>query len=444
MQSLHSLNAHALTKQACSGIVPLFPLAAHRFEPAALSVFKVRQRQTGEQPLVVCTASSQVDTEKMQAAEYQDGNAEEGGSFAQNTYRIEPDRTFPADILTGEEALTRMFGVVHEHADAHYHSFYSSELGGITTEPALMMVHLDDHMIHRGHGVFDTALVIDGNLFMLDRHLLRLGDSAIKAGLELPCSLAQIKRIIVETVAVSKKMNGMVRYWLGGGRGNFSLSPKNCMGTSFYCIMTTLVEGHPTLNPDSDYLRGRKVKTTPVPIKDPYFATLKSTNYLPNVLAVMDAEEEALDYGIFIDPLGNVAEGPNMNVAILTKQGELVIPPFTQALQGITLMRLMELVEQNIESIKLESRGLMTSFDQRPFNKWDVYDAHEAFLIGSTTYVTAIVQWDGKDLGEGSTGDEPGVVSLILRAMIKNDMEPLEGPKENFTEVEYGVLTNME
>jgi branched-subunit amino acid aminotransferase/4-amino-4-deoxychorismate lyase len=48
----------------------------------------------------------------------------------------------------------------------------------------------------------------------------------------------------------------------------------------------------------------------------------------------------------------------------------------------------------------------MTSFDQRPFNKWDVYDAHEAFLIGSTTYVTAIVQWDGKDLGEGSTGDE--------------------------------------
>jgi len=61
---------------------------------------------------------------------------------------------------------------------------------------------------------------------------------------------------------------------------------------------------------------------------------------------------------------------------------------------------------QNLESIKLESRGLMTSVDQRPFNKWDVYEAREAFLIGSTTYVTAIVQWDGKDLGTGATGDE--------------------------------------
>ena len=42
--------------------------------------------------------------------------------------------------------------------------------------------------------------------------------------------------------------------------------------------------------------RGRKVKTSPVPIKDSYFATLKSNNYLPNVLAVIDAEAEGLDY----------------------------------------------------------------------------------------------------------------------------------------------------
>jgi len=42
---------------------------------------------------------------------------------------------------------------------------------------------------------------------------------------------------------------------LGGGRGNFGMSPRACLGTSFYCIMTTLVEGNPTLNPDSDYLR---------------------------------------------------------------------------------------------------------------------------------------------------------------------------------------------
>lgn len=68
-------------------------------------------------------------------------------------------------------------------------------------------------------------------------------------------------------------------------------------------MMTTLKEGSPTLNPGSDYLRGRKVKTSPIPAKDSYFAGVKSNNYLPNVLAVIDAETENKDYvSILSDP----------------------------------------------------------------------------------------------------------------------------------------------
>lgn len=33
-----------------------------------------------------------------------------------------------------------------------------------------------------------------------------------------------------------------------------------------------------------------QVKTSPVPVKHDYFAVLKSTNYLPNTLNLMDAE----------------------------------------------------------------------------------------------------------------------------------------------------------
>jgi hypothetical protein len=40
-----------------------------------------------------------------------------------------------------------------------YLSFYSSELKGIVTDPALMVLHMDDHLVHRGHGVFDTAVI---------------------------------------------------------------------------------------------------------------------------------------------------------------------------------------------------------------------------------------------------------------------------------------------
>lgn len=43
-----------------------------------------------------------------------------------------------------------------------YRAMYSSVFGGITTDPAAMVIPMDDHMVHRGHGVFDTAAVMDG------------------------------------------------------------------------------------------------------------------------------------------------------------------------------------------------------------------------------------------------------------------------------------------
>lgn len=41
-------------------------------------------------------------------------------------------------------------------------AMYSSVVGGITTDPAVMVIPIDDHMVHRGHGVFDTAAIVDG------------------------------------------------------------------------------------------------------------------------------------------------------------------------------------------------------------------------------------------------------------------------------------------
>lgn len=43
-----------------------------------------------------------------------------------------------------------------------YLAMYSSVFGGITTDQAAMVIPMDDHMVHRGHGVFDTAAIVDG------------------------------------------------------------------------------------------------------------------------------------------------------------------------------------------------------------------------------------------------------------------------------------------
>jgi 4-amino-4-deoxychorismate lyase len=43
-----------------------------------------------------------------------------------------------------------------------FRAMYSSVIGGITTDPAAMVIPMDDHMVHRGHGVFDTAIIYNG------------------------------------------------------------------------------------------------------------------------------------------------------------------------------------------------------------------------------------------------------------------------------------------
>jgi len=59
----------------------------------------------------------------------------------------------------------------------------------IVTDPALMVIPFDDHMVHRGHGVFDTAAIVDGKIYDLEAHLDRFVRSATTSrGFELRSS----------------------------------------------------------------------------------------------------------------------------------------------------------------------------------------------------------------------------------------------------------------
>ncbi len=57
-----------------------------------------------------------------------------------------------------------------------------------------------------------------------------------------------------------------------------------------------------------------------------------------------------------MDNDGYVAEGPVMNVGIITHDGEMVLPPFEQTLAGVTLQRLMRLVKEVSVALPLVSR----------------------------------------------------------------------------------------
>ncbi|CAG9462626.1 unnamed protein product [Pedinophyceae sp. YPF-701] len=344
-------------------------------------------------------------------------------------------------LWSADEAIEQLRLATHPNADRNFYAFYSSEAKGITKDPVGMVVPIDDHMAHRGHAVFDTALITQGYLYQLDRHLDRLVASAAAASIPLPPDGREgMRTAILHTAAASCVENGSVRYWLSAGRGGFGLSGKECVRPSFYCIVygSTPAEADPEEEPA--HLRGWKVMTSSVPIKSGTFATLKSNNYLPNALCLMEAEAAGCDQGIFVDDEGFVAEGPNCNVMALLPDGELVTPPFDKALAGITAQRVLELVGGLLESgdiADFPELGAIKKVSQRPIKVDEIKGAEEVMMLGSTTKATSVVQWDAITIGSGA----PGTVTLALRRMIENDMEP---PGPEHVEVPYGYVTGME
>ena len=286
-------------------------------------------------------------------------------------------------------------------------AFYSSQLGGIVTDPALMVIPFDDHMVHRGHGIFDTAGLVEGKIYDLEAHLDRFERSAERCRLIMPAARAELREIISATVAASGARDGAIRYWLSSGPGSLDLSPAAGAEPGFFVMV------FPGLSyPERWYTEGLKVMTTTYPIKPSLYAVTKSTNYLPNVLMQMEAKGAGVDNGVFIDANGHVGESSNMNVAFVTADGVLRHPKFDHILAGCTSLRILELAR------KLERDGAIGGVEVCDIPVAEARAAREMLLLGSSVKVAPIVAWDGAPIGDG----KPGPIAKALLALLEEDM----------------------
>lgn len=307
--------------------------------------------------------------------------------------------------LSTAEAAARLQAAVHPKS-VDFYAMYSSVLGGIVTDPALMVLPLDDHMVHRGHAVFDTAAIVRGNLYQLDVHLERFLRSAEMARIPLPCTAEQLRQIIIDTAAASGRRDASVRYWLSVGPGGFGLSPAECIGSSFYVMVFKGMR-----SPETFYTEGMKVVTSSVAIKPPFFARVKSNNYLPNALVILDAKDHGADNGVFIDERGFIGECSNMNVAFVTPDRVFRHPAFDAILTGITIQRIFHLAQRLVDGGALQEIviGDIAVDEGR--------SAAEMMLVGSSIKVAPVVQWDGRPIGDG----RPGPIAQKLLALWQED-----------------------
>ena len=171
---------------------------------------------------------------------------------------------------------------------------------------------------------------------------------------------AQLRQLIIDTAAASGQREASVRYWLSAGPGGFGLSSAECVGSSFYVMIFQGLS-----YPESYYPReGMKVVTSAIPIKPPPFARIKSTNYLPNVLMILEARDHGADNGLFIDERGMVGESSNMNVAFVTTDRVFRHPTFDAILSGITVQRLLHLAQRLVTRRPARHRGMDISLDE--------------------------------------------------------------------------------
>ncbi|MCK8600827.1 aminotransferase class IV [Desulfoferrobacter suflitae] len=312
----------------------------------------------------------------------------------------------PVQTLSFDTVIDRLL-VLKQDYQQHYLAMYSSWYGGIIKEPALMMVPVDDHLVHRGDGIFEAFKCVRWNLYGLERHLDRLERSARGASLNLPMSRAELTEIILATVRSADVPDCLVRLFISRGPGGFSTNPYECPASQVYIVVTTLKRP-----PRAKYQSGVTLKSSHIPIKQSYFANMKSCNYLPNVLMKKEAEDAGVDYTVSIDEKNFLGEGPTENIGIITSNEEFLVPRFDRILQGITLTRLLELAQELVPS------GILAQVAEADITREQAYEAREIMVFGTTFDILPVVAYDGKSIGEG----RPGPFYRRFLDLIEQDM----------------------
>lgn len=302
--------------------------------------------------------------------------------------------------VLNDAQLIKNFNSVSNPFYNQYYAFYSSWHGGITKNPHFMLVPIDDHMVHRGDGVFEAVKVEARAVYLLDEHLDRLFSSAEKIALKPITSQADIKKIIIETLRVADQSDALLRIYLSRGPGNFSVNPYDSLGSQLYIVVTALkTPAH------EKYTQGVAIGRSTIPCKDPWMAQIKSCNYLYNVLMKKEAVDRNLEYVIGVDSEGFILEGYTENIMIVDSQGQIAYPKLNSILRGITMMRACELARKS---------GIPTI--ERPILLNELESAHEIMMTGTSLDVLPVSRFENHPI-------KMGAIAQQLRELMREDIK---------------------
>lgn len=298
----------------------------------------------------------------------------------------------------------------HETYQDNYYAMYSSLWNAITTDPNLMMIPLDDHMVHRGDGLFESFKCEDGAIYNFDAHLQRLLQGTERLNIHLPWSDADIRDITLAVLKAGRQPNAMVRLFVSRGPGGHSVNPYESPRPALYIAAIHLGKAFMETHPE-----GAKVGISRIPAHGGWFSQIKSVNYLPNVLMKKEAVDTNMDFMLGFDTDGHMTELPTENMGIVTADNVLKIPKLENILAGTTMLRVLDLAKQH-----LLPAGTLTGIQEADLSVDDVRRAKEMLIFGTTPNVTAVTTFDGHPVGRGAPGPIYEALSGLFNADLKN------------------------
>lgn len=316
-----------------------------------------------------------------------------------------PSRNHP--VVLDTQTLLQRLNAGRQPWQSHYYAMYSSIWQGIVTDPRLMLVPFDDHMVHRGDAVFEVFRCVQGAFYNLEAHLDRLERSARGIGLKMPVGRDHLRDLAAATTRAGRRRDVTVRINLSRGPGGFSVDPSESIAPQVYIAAYKTPPSFMQHHPEGAHLV--TVSRPTHPITRP---VIKSCNYLPNVLMRQAARERGADFAIGHDDAGNITEGATENIAWVSRHGELLLPRNRNILRGTTAERAKKLARSLVGKGQLRC---IRHTDSRPTV---LKSAAEILLFGTTLPVVSVTRFNELPVGNG----QPGLVGEALMRGIENDM----------------------
>jgi D-alanine transaminase len=246
-------------------------------------------------------------------------------------------------------------------------------------------IRFDDRGLVFADGLYEVVRCYAGVPFRLEAHLERLRAGAAMIRLNLPPEIDGAEALIAELAERNGVAGGAFGVYLQVTRGagtRAHVFPEDAEPTVIAWVLA--------MPPDSQEITIQRAITAPDRRWE--MCNVKSTGLLLNVLAKQAAADAGVWEALFVRD-GVVTEGAATNFFGVSDSTVYTHPEGSRILPGITRTAALELLEQQGVTVVQEP----CPAERLPF-------LEEAFVTGSGSEITPIVEIDGRTVGDGGIG----------------------------------------